>query len=236
MRCFDGYFPFKFLLIFEKFKQVDCVRPTGDKTSLELNRLWKAHTDFCGTALCQARPIYPCPSSPRDAIPALLTGSDLWSAAFLVALRCCVLPARPEEVTIFTLMFLLFVGFSAVISGYMDFAIVAIFDGVNCTRLVNVSLLLLRFGVDSDPEMLSFPSQFCKSMAGPGSSMLYSFLLFTVILSLQEVYRGKLASSEWFTILGGFTSSLLFLVSLTVSSVLLLLLGPSMTAMTLDLE
>ncbi|KAK4767588.1 hypothetical protein SAY87_023588 [Trapa incisa] len=52
-------------------------------------------------------------------------------------------------------------------------------------------------------------------MAAPGSSMLYSFLLFIVILSLQEVYRGKLASSEWFTILGGFTSSLLFLVSLT---------------------
>ncbi|XP_031375285.1 keratinocyte-associated protein 2 [Punica granatum] len=52
-------------------------------------------------------------------------------------------------------------------------------------------------------------------MAGPGSSMLYSFLLLTVILSLQEVYRGKLASSELFTILGGFTSSLLFLVSLT---------------------
>ena len=56
------------------------------------------------------------------------------------------------------------------------------------------------------------------SMAGPGSSMLYSFLLFIVILSLQEVYRGKLASSELFTILGGFTSSLIFLVLLTVSS------------------
>ncbi|KAB2030673.1 hypothetical protein ES319_D05G249600v1 [Gossypium barbadense] len=52
-------------------------------------------------------------------------------------------------------------------------------------------------------------------MAGSGSSMLYSFLLFTVILSLQEMYRGKLASSELFTILGGFISSLLFLVLLT---------------------
>ncbi|XP_044511764.1 keratinocyte-associated protein 2-like [Mangifera indica] len=52
-------------------------------------------------------------------------------------------------------------------------------------------------------------------MAGSGSSMLYSFLLFVVILSLQEVYRGKLASTELFTILGGFISSLLFLVSLT---------------------
>ncbi|KAI4346750.1 hypothetical protein L6164_007620 [Bauhinia variegata] len=52
-------------------------------------------------------------------------------------------------------------------------------------------------------------------MAAPGSSMLYSFLLFIVILSLQEVYRGKLASSELFTILGGFISSLLFLVLLT---------------------
>ncbi|KAF5725307.1 keratinocyte-associated protein 2-like [Tripterygium wilfordii] len=54
-----------------------------------------------------------------------------------------------------------------------------------------------------------------KSMAGSGSSMLYSFLLFIVILSLQEMYRGKLASTELFTILGGFISSLLFLVSLT---------------------
>ena len=55
-------------------------------------------------------------------------------------------------------------------------------------------------------------------MAGSGSSMLYSFLLFTVILSLQEMYRGKLASTELFTIIGGFISSLLFLVLLTVSS------------------
>ncbi|XP_010537372.1 PREDICTED: protein KRTCAP2 homolog [Tarenaya hassleriana] len=52
-------------------------------------------------------------------------------------------------------------------------------------------------------------------MAGGGSSMLCSLLLFTVILSLQEMYRSKLASSELFTILGGFTSSILFLVSLT---------------------
>lgn len=47
--------------------------------------------------------------------------------------------------------------------------------------------------------------------------MVYSFLLFTVVLSLQEMYRGKLASSELFTILGGFSSSILFLVLLTVS-------------------
>ncbi|KAK3029189.1 hypothetical protein RJ639_038741 [Escallonia herrerae] len=52
-------------------------------------------------------------------------------------------------------------------------------------------------------------------MAGSGNSMLYSLLLFIVILSLQEMYRGKLASSELFTILGGFTSSLLFLFLLT---------------------
>ncbi|KAJ7959171.1 protein KRTCAP2-like [Quillaja saponaria] len=52
-------------------------------------------------------------------------------------------------------------------------------------------------------------------MAGAGSSMMYSFLLFTVSLSLQEMYRGKLSSSELFTILGGFISSLLFLVLLT---------------------
>ncbi|MBA0818231.1 hypothetical protein Gohar_021672 [Gossypium harknessii] len=59
-------------------------------------------------------------------------------------------------------------------------------------------------------------------MAGSGSSMLYSFLLFTVILSLQEMYRGKLASSELFTILGGFISSLLFLVLLTYSKLILI--------------
>ncbi|XP_010251500.1 PREDICTED: protein KRTCAP2 homolog isoform X1 [Nelumbo nucifera] len=52
-------------------------------------------------------------------------------------------------------------------------------------------------------------------MAGLGSSMLYSFLLFSVILSLQEMYREKLASSELFTILGGFISSLIFAVLLT---------------------
>ncbi|TQD70216.1 hypothetical protein C1H46_044250 [Malus baccata] len=52
-------------------------------------------------------------------------------------------------------------------------------------------------------------------MAGSGSSMLYSILLFTVILSLQQMYRGKLASTELFTILGGFISSLLFLALLT---------------------
>ncbi|CAG7869623.1 unnamed protein product [Brassica rapa] len=52
-------------------------------------------------------------------------------------------------------------------------------------------------------------------MAGVGTSMLGSVLMFTVVLSLQEVYRGKLASSELYTILGGFTSSLLFLFSLT---------------------
>ncbi|KAF5955063.1 hypothetical protein HYC85_007919 [Camellia sinensis] len=52
-------------------------------------------------------------------------------------------------------------------------------------------------------------------MAGTGSSMLYSLLLFIIILSLQEMYRGKLASSELFTILGGFTSSVLFVMLLT---------------------
>ncbi|KAK6132259.1 hypothetical protein DH2020_033972 [Rehmannia glutinosa] len=52
-------------------------------------------------------------------------------------------------------------------------------------------------------------------MAGAGSSMLYSFLLFIATLSLQEVYRAKLASSELFTILGGFISSLIFLLLLT---------------------
>ncbi|GER40314.1 hypothetical protein STAS_16971 [Striga asiatica] len=55
-----------------------------------------------------------------------------------------------------------------------------------------------------------------KNMAAAGSSMLYSFLLFIATLSLQEMFRVKLASSELFTILGGFTSSLIFLMLLTV--------------------
>ncbi|GAB2229207.1 hypothetical protein Droror1_Dr00023344 [Drosera rotundifolia] len=54
-----------------------------------------------------------------------------------------------------------------------------------------------------------------KVMAGTGSSMLLSFFLFTVILSVQEIYRGMLVSSELFTILGGFSSAVLFLLSLT---------------------
>ncbi|WOK96749.1 hypothetical protein Cni_G05456 [Canna indica] len=52
-------------------------------------------------------------------------------------------------------------------------------------------------------------------MAAPGRSMLYSLLSFAIILSLLEMYSGKLASSELFTILGGFISSLLFLMLLT---------------------
>ncbi|KAI3686912.1 hypothetical protein L1987_80602 [Smallanthus sonchifolius] len=56
---------------------------------------------------------------------------------------------------------------------------------------------------------------FHKLMAESGNSMVYSLLLFVVTLSLQEMYRGKLASSELFTILGGFTSSLVFLFLLT---------------------
>ncbi|XP_068667038.1 uncharacterized protein [Aristolochia californica] len=52
-------------------------------------------------------------------------------------------------------------------------------------------------------------------MAGSGSSMLYSFLLFIFVLSIQEMYRAKLASTELLTILGGFSSSLLFLLLLT---------------------
>lgn len=53
-------------------------------------------------------------------------------------------------------------------------------------------------------------------MAAAGSSMLYSLFLFVATLSLQEMFRAKLASSELFTILGGFTSSIVFLTLLTV--------------------
>ncbi|KAI4339708.1 hypothetical protein MLD38_024619 [Melastoma candidum] len=69
--------------------------------------------------------------------------------------------------------------------------------------------------IPRDRPFSSLSTPVIEDMAGTGSSMGYSLLLFTVILSLQEVYRAKLASSELFTILGGFTSSLLFLVLLT---------------------
>jgi Keratinocyte-associated protein 2 len=59
------------------------------------------------------------------------------------------------------------------------------------------------------------------SMAAPGSSMIYSSLLFSVILSLLQVYKGTFASSELMTIVGGLICSLLFLLMLTVSSQLL---------------
>ncbi|VFQ94963.1 unnamed protein product [Cuscuta campestris] len=52
-------------------------------------------------------------------------------------------------------------------------------------------------------------------MAGSGSSMLYSFLLFVSTVSLQGMFRGLLASSELYTILGGLTSSFIFLTLLT---------------------
>jgi hypothetical protein len=45
--------------------------------------------------------------------------------------------------------------------------------------------------------------------------MLYSFLLFIITLSLQQVYREKLASTELYTILGGLISSILFLLVVT---------------------
>ncbi|MCO5593820.1 hypothetical protein L7F22_047838 [Adiantum nelumboides] len=54
-----------------------------------------------------------------------------------------------------------------------------------------------------------------SQMTSAGNSMLYSFLLFIITLSLQQMYKEKLASSEVFTILGGFISSLLFLLALT---------------------
>ncbi|CAM6093358.1 unnamed protein product [Calypogeia fissa] len=47
------------------------------------------------------------------------------------------------------------------------------------------------------------------------NSALYSFLLFIITLSLQQVYKEKLASSELYTIFGGFVASLLFILVLT---------------------
>lgn len=80
-----------------------------------------------------------------------------------------------------------------------------------CTISANTTAILITVFV------FHWYAYYEKAMAGSGSSMTYSFLLFTVILSLQEMYRGKLASTELYTILGGFISSLLFLVLLTVS-------------------
>ncbi|KAL0929055.1 hypothetical protein M5K25_000995 [Dendrobium thyrsiflorum] len=61
-------------------------------------------------------------------------------------------------------------------------------------------------------KILNLRSEF---MVSPGRSMLYSLLLFIIILSLLEMYRGTLASSEVLTIAGGLISSLLFVVMLT---------------------
>lgn len=61
-----------------------------------------------------------------------------------------------------------------------------------------------------------FPRFHTDHMAAAGSSMMYSLFLFVATLSLQEMFRAKLASSELFTIFGGFTSSLIFLMLLTV--------------------
>ncbi|XP_078435619.1 keratinocyte-associated-like protein [Wolffia australiana] len=52
-------------------------------------------------------------------------------------------------------------------------------------------------------------------MDGLSRSMILSLLLFIVILSLMEMNREKLASSEPLTILGGLISSFLFLTMLT---------------------
>ncbi|CAM6017783.1 unnamed protein product [Sphagnum balticum] len=52
-------------------------------------------------------------------------------------------------------------------------------------------------------------------LTSTGNSMLYSFLLFIITLSLQQVYREKLASTELYTILGGLISSILFLLVVT---------------------
>ncbi|KAL2928085.1 50S ribosomal protein L19 [Bienertia sinuspersici] len=60
-------------------------------------------------------------------------------------------------------------------------------------------------------------------MASAGSSMWLSFLLFTVVLSLEVIYRGKLASSELFTILGGSSEISKSLVVLELVGVLLYL-------------
>eukprot|EP00475_Leptophrys_vorax_P029299 TRINITY_DN42867_c0_g1_i2.p1 TRINITY_DN42867_c0_g1~~TRINITY_DN42867_c0_g1_i2.p1 ORF type:complete len:135 (-),score=21.40 TRINITY_DN42867_c0_g1_i2:103-507(-) len=55
-----------------------------------------------------------------------------------------------------------------------------------------------------------------RKLAPPATSALYSAILFLIVLSAQQVYSSQLASSEWLTILGGFISSLLFLLALTV--------------------
>eukprot|EP00252_Welwitschia_mirabilis_P019946 TRINITY_DN4760_c0_g1_i2.p1 TRINITY_DN4760_c0_g1~~TRINITY_DN4760_c0_g1_i2.p1 ORF type:complete len:127 (+),score=13.04 TRINITY_DN4760_c0_g1_i2:215-595(+) len=54
-----------------------------------------------------------------------------------------------------------------------------------------------------------------RNMTSSGSSMVYSFLLCVITLSLQQMYKAKLASTELYTILGGFISSFIFLLILT---------------------
>ncbi|XP_070670844.1 uncharacterized protein [Malus domestica] len=82
-------------------------------------------------------------------------------------------------------------------------------------KLVSAVRVVTEGGSKELSSSYAFVRKSEEAMAGSGSSMLYSILLFTVILSLQQMYRGKLASTELFTILGGFISSLLFLALLT---------------------
>lgn len=70
-------------------------------------------------------------------------------------------------------------------------------------------------------------------LTSPQSSMVYSFLLFVIILSAQQVYGELLASKEWLTIVGGFISSILFLLCLTVSPLVLPLLLPLLLLLSL---
>lgn len=102
-------------------------------------------------------------------------------------------------------------------SGFLGFKIDCVVLAASFRVILTVfaaSFRTITLSADRLPGFFLFVGLF-SPMAGSGSSMVYSFLLFTVVLSLQEMYRGKLASSELFTILGGFTSSILFLVLLT---------------------
>eukprot|EP00850_Spirogloea_muscicola_P003666 SM000015S01166 [mRNA] locus=s15:129993:131134:- [translate_table: standard] len=54
-----------------------------------------------------------------------------------------------------------------------------------------------------------------STLASPGSSALYSALLFVVLASAQQVGAPALASTETLTIAGGFVSALLFVLALT---------------------
>lgn len=60
---------------------------------------------------------------------------------------------------------------------------------------------------------------FILAAVNTGTSLVLSSLLSVLVFAGMQMFNKQLASTEWLTILGGFLGSVLFICSLTVSSV-----------------